>query len=139
MAAALFSRVPVPLCNSLVKPFVHVAVDVAGNYWTFSPELALSEDGQSFYLGNCLRDAIMDLRTLERMEELRAQINAGIALCREECSYFKVCGGGSPAHKFAEAGRFDITETAYCRDNIKSVADVMTHVVARKIDDNLFE
>ena len=42
-------------------------------------------------------------------------IEAGVAMCRERCEYFSVCGGGEPVNKLAENGTFASTETTYCR------------------------
>jgi uncharacterized protein len=44
-----------------------------------------------------------------------ADIEAGVAMCREGCEYFSVCGGGEPVNKLFENGTFVSTETAYCR------------------------
>ena len=49
----------------------------------------------------------------------------GVEACRRECAYFPVCGGGSPSNKLAETGRFDGTETLYCRLTVKTVTDLM--------------
>ena len=42
-------------------------------------------------------------------------IQAGVAMCRDSCEYFSVCGGGEPVNKLAENGTFISTETTYCR------------------------
>jgi len=42
-------------------------------------------------------------------------IETGVAMCRERCEYFSVCGGGEPVNKLAENGTFASTETTYCR------------------------
>ena len=44
-----------------------------------------------------------------------ADIDAGVALCRERCEYFSVCGGGEPVNKLFENGSFASAETTYCR------------------------
>jgi uncharacterized protein len=41
----------------------------------------------------------------------------GVAACAETCPYFTFCGGAHPANKYFETGRFDITETIYCRNS----------------------
>lgn len=112
--------------TSLVTPFDHVSVDVDGNYWTYSPELGLHRDGSRFFLGNCRSTPISDAARSESFLSLRAQVEAGVQLCRKSCNYFEVCGGGSPAHKHAELGHVDVTETHFCRANIKSVVDALT-------------
>jgi len=42
-------------------------------------------------------------------------IEAGVAMCRESCEYFSVCGGGEPVNKLAENGTFVSAKTIYCR------------------------
>jgi uncharacterized protein len=46
---------------------------------------------------------------------MTADIDAGIALCRDRCEYFSVCGGGEPVNKLFENGSFASSETVYCR------------------------
>jgi sulfatase maturation enzyme AslB (radical SAM superfamily) len=52
-------------------------------------------------------------------------IQAGVRKCRESCGYFGLCGGGAPSNKFAENGRFDSTETLYCRFKKQLLIDVV--------------
>jgi len=49
------------------------------------------------------------------LTKMKQDIDAGVALCRQHCQYFSVCGGGEPVNKLAENGSFVSTETAYCR------------------------
>ena len=37
--------------------------------------------------------------------------DAGVELCRQECQYFSVCGGGEPVNKLSENGTFVSSET----------------------------
>ena len=46
---------------------------------------------------------------------MQRDIDAGVAMCRERCEYFSVCGGGEPVNKLSENGTFVSTETTYCR------------------------
>jgi uncharacterized protein len=40
-------------------------------------------------------------------------------------TYFALCGGGAPSNKYFENGRFDTTETDYCRSMKKVVSEVV--------------
>jgi uncharacterized protein len=126
IAVRLFKNEVSPRSYGLISPFVHVSVDVAGNYWTYSPELGLGPGAARFFLGNCKTDRIADAAKTERFLKLHAEVEKGKHLCETTCSYFEVCGGGSPAHKFAEHGRCDETETHFCKMGIKSIVDVLT-------------
>jgi hypothetical protein len=42
-------------------------------------------------------------------------ISAGVELCRQQCEYFSVCGGGAPVNKLTENGSFATTRTQFCR------------------------
>jgi uncharacterized protein len=103
--------------NQLTAPFAVTSMDWSGNIATFSPELlglknALYDD---FILGNINRDRLTDLADRPLLARMRADIDAGVAMCRERCEYFSVCGGGEPVNKLAENGSFATSETTYCR------------------------
>ena len=53
------------------------------------------------------------------------EIGEGIEMCRAECKYFPVCGGGVPSNKVFENGTFASTETMYCRLTKKRVTDFL--------------
>ena len=62
---------------------------------------------------------------------MRADIDAGVAMCRERCEYFSVCGGGEPVNKLAENGGFASTETAYCRLTKMRATDLVLDALDR--------
>lgn len=103
--------------NQLATPFAITSMDWTGNIATFSPELlglknALYDD---FVLGNVNRDRLVDLAEGPLLRRMCADIDAGIAMCRERCEYFSVCGGGEPVNKLFENGSFASAETVFCR------------------------
>ena len=107
----------VNLSNQLTTPFAVTSMDWSGNIATFSPELlglknALYDD---FILGNVNRDRLSDMAAGLLLARMQADIDAGVAMCRERCEYFSVCGGGEPVNKLAENGSFATSETTYCR------------------------
>ena len=103
--------------NQLATPFAITSMDWTGNIATFSPELLglKSPLYDNFVLGNINRDRLVDLADRPLLVRMQADIEAGIALCRERCEYFSVCGGGEPVNKLFENGSFATTETTYCR------------------------
>jgi uncharacterized protein len=106
-----------PFSNQLVEPFAITSMDWAGNISTFSPELLGLKNSAygDFLLGNINRDALVDMPRHANLIRMLEDIEAGVALCRQHCEYFSVCGGGEPVNKLAENGTFASTETTYCR------------------------
>jgi len=103
--------------NQLATPFAITSMDWTGNIATFSPELLglKSERYDNFVLGNINRDRLVELAERPLLKRMQTDIDAGIALCRERCEYFSVCGGGEPVNKLFENGSFATAETTYCR------------------------
>jgi uncharacterized protein len=106
-----------PFGNQLVEPFAITSMDWAGNISTFSPELLGLKNAAygDFLLGNINSDALVDLPRRANFARMLEDIETGVAMCRESCEYFSVCGGGEPVNKLAENGTFASTETTYCR------------------------
>ena len=119
--------------NQLVEPFAVTSMDWAGNISTFSPELLGLKNPayDDFILGNINRDALADLLDCSVLARMRADIDAGVAMCRERCEYFSVCGGGEPVNKLAENGSFASTETAYCRLTRMRATDLVLDALDR--------
>ena len=113
--------------NQLATPFAVTSVDWTGNVATFSPELLglKNTDYQNFVLGNINRDRLVDLADRPLLARMKADIDAGIALCRDGCEYFSVCGGGEPVNKLFENGSFASAETTYCRMTKMRVTDLV--------------
>jgi uncharacterized protein len=123
----------VPFHNQLVEPFAVTSMDWAGNISTFSPELLGLKNPtyNDFILGNINRTTLADLRDSPVLTRLSADIDAGVAMCGEECDYFSVCGGGEPVNKLAENGTFTSTETAYCRLTKMRTTDLILDALDR--------
>lgn len=122
-----------PIRNQLVEPFAITSMDWAGNVSTFSPELLGLENRiyNDFILGNVNRDALVDLLESPVLARMLGDIDAGVAMCREQCEYFSVCGGGEPVNKLAENGSFASTETAYCRATKMRATDLVLDALER--------
>jgi uncharacterized protein len=99
-----------------------------GAVYSWSPELASSLPGapDRFSLGN-IRDveSIDEFFVTERAKAIQEEIDRGVAMCRKECAYFHVCGGGSPANKFYERGTFATTETLKCALQTQELVEVI--------------
>jgi uncharacterized protein len=108
-------------------------MDCAGNISTFSPELLglKNPDYGDFLLGNINRDRLVDLPQRANFARMLKDIEAGVAMCREGCEYFSVCGGGEPVNKLAENGTFASTETTYCRMTKMRATDLVLDALER--------
>jgi len=94
-----------------------VSVGCGGDVAFFSPELLTSSylGRGRVVAGNLGSETFEEIFEKLIVAEMAAGINARIEGCRTECEFFHFCGGGSPANKLYERGRFDVTETWYCR------------------------
>ena len=122
-----------PFGNQLVEPFAITSMDWAGNISTFSPELLGLKNAQygDFLLGNINRDRLVDLPQRANFARMFEDIEAGVAMCRDSCEYFSVCGGGEPVNKLAENGSFISTETTYCRLTKMRATDLVLDALER--------
>jgi uncharacterized protein len=119
--------------NQLVEPFAIISMDWAGNIATFSPELLGLKNPMydDFILGNINRDALVDLADSPILARMLTDIKAGVTMCREQCEYFSVCGGGEPVNKLAENGTFASIETSYCRITKMRATDLVLDALDR--------
>lgn len=113
--------------NTTNRPLQILNVKANGDYSTFAPELAAakSADYHNFVMGNILRDGLADLPSNPLYLRVQREIAEGVARCEASCAYWNFCGGGSPASKFFEHGRFDVTETTTCRIHKQWTVDVL--------------
>lgn len=113
--------------NQLATPFAVTSMDCTGNIATFSPELLGLKNAayDDFILGNVNRDRLTEMVDSPLLARMRGDIDAGIALCRETCEYFSVCGGGEPVNKLFENGGFATSETTYCRMTKMRITDLI--------------
>ena len=119
--------------NQLVEPFAVTSMDWAGNVSTFSPELLglTRADYDNFIIGNIWHERLIDMRQSPVLARMQTDIDAGVALCRERCEYFSVCGGGEPVNKLSENGSFATTETTYCRVTKMRATDLVLDAIER--------
>lgn len=79
----------------------------------------------NFVVGNVLNESLRTI--IERGENASyvQDFSRGVSRCREECEYFSVCYGGQAGNKFFEHGTINVTETAFCRNSEKRLADAI--------------
>lgn len=101
-------------------------VDYQGRYSTWSPEMlgAMHPRLGTMVLGSVF-DRVFPADVGARGNALQNEIDAGVHACRQRCPYFDFCLGGAPANKLGEHGRFDVTETLYCRLTQQVVIDAV--------------
>jgi uncharacterized protein len=108
-------------------PFAIVNVDAKGNFTSFDPELlaVATADYGDFIFGNVLQGSLEASMHTDKFQRVWREIEAGVDLCRRDCAYFGLCGGGAGSNKYWEHGRFDCSVTEACRYRIQLVADVV--------------
>jgi uncharacterized protein len=114
VSGTLFGHIGISTeCN----PFGILSVDIDGNLSTYSPELLdlTDSDHNRFTIGSVSDIDFSTVFSEPNFIKMNDAIQAGVKQCRDTCGYFDLCGGGAPSNKLGENGRFDSTETLYCR------------------------
>ncbi|MEM1252773.1 MAG: cyclophane-forming radical SAM/SPASM peptide maturase GrrM/OscB [Cyanobacteria bacterium P01_H01_bin.21] len=108
-------------------PFTMLNVAYNGDVSTFSPELLSmkSETYGDFILGNIITDDLTSIFKTSKFRQINQDIQSGVELCKSQCDYFSVCGGGAPSNKYYENGSFNSTETLYCKLTTKVLTDIV--------------
>jgi len=119
--------------NAQVEPFGMVNIDCHGNVSSFSPELLgyKSTEYNDYILGNILSESLEDMLRSPAMQAMTRDIAAGVEMCRKQCDYFSVCGGGAPVNKLAENGSFASSRTAFCSLVQIVPTDLILHALDR--------
>jgi uncharacterized protein len=119
--------------NAQVEPFGMVNIDCHGNVSSFSPELLgyKSTDYNDYIVGNILSESLEDMLRSPAMQAMTRDIAAGVEMCRKQCDYFSVCGGGAPVNKLAENGSFASSRTAFCSLVQIVPTDLILHALDR--------
>ncbi|MEP2642416.1 cyclophane-forming radical SAM/SPASM peptide maturase GrrM/OscB [Roseobacter sp.] len=119
--------------NWQTAPFRILAVAVDGGLSTFSPELmgAQAPAYDDFIFGNVRQGGVATLLDSPAFHKAYEEISRGVRACADSCAYFDVCGGGAPANKYFELGRFDGTQTLHCSLTRQVTLDVVLDAVER--------
>jgi uncharacterized protein len=123
-----------PVQDEQNTPFAIVSISYDGAISTFSPELLGARHARfrGFAFGHVADNRLADIEDADSFRTISAEIQRGVRACERTCRYFRWCGGGAPANKLFETGRFDATETMHCRLSRQAVLDeVIAGVEAR--------
>jgi uncharacterized protein len=114
-----------PVRDEQNQPFAIVSISHDGAISTFSPELLGARHSRfdGFALGHVATDRLIDIGQAPLFRRIEGEIRRGVDACKRNCPYFKWCGGGAPANKLFETGRFDASETMHCRMTRQIVID----------------
>ena len=92
-----------------------------------------SEVYGDFVFGNILQDDFESIYATQKFQRINNDIRAGVELCKTQCQYFSVCGGGAPSNKYFENGTFTSAETMYC----KLTTQILTDIVLKDLEQQL--
>jgi uncharacterized protein len=114
-----------PVRDEQNLPFAIISVSHDGTMSTFSPELLGMHHSRfrGFTFGHVATHSLADLAHDALYRAINKEIRAGVEACQRDCRYFRWCGGGAPANKLFETGRFDIAETMHCRLTRQAMLD----------------
>jgi uncharacterized protein len=123
VVGTLLSKAPVRDQQNV--PFAIVSIDHDGAVSTFSPELlgAYHPRFDNFAFGHVATHRLAEIQHEPLFQAVNSEIQGGVNTCAGSCRYFPWCGGGAPANKLFETGRFDATETMHCRLTRQIVLD----------------
>jgi len=107
--------------NGLSTPFSTITVATNGDFTVYSPELLTVKNKvhSNYIFGNFKSSNISEIKMSDKFKLINEQIQIGVDNCKKECSYFDVCGGGSPSNKLHENNSLESTITNYCRFNVQ--------------------
>jgi uncharacterized protein len=113
--------------NEQVRPWDVVVVAANGDVTSFSPEFMELKSAayNNFCFGNILNDSFDDLIDNVTLQRTCDEILLGVEMCRNNCRYFGVCGGGSPSNKMFENKSLVSSETSFCRLSVQAAADAL--------------
>lgn len=116
-AESILLRAPPGLLSDQARPLAIVSVDVVGRVSSFSPELLgqTSSSHGDFTFGSLLEEEFAPIAARIHASQLADEISQGVQACLDTCAFAAFCGGGAPANKWAEHGRFDVAVTRFCR------------------------
>ncbi len=112
---------------SVSRPLNIITVSSDGDASTFSPELLgmFSPEYPTLKFGNLTTDSIETIANSELFKKIFSDVTEGIAMCKKECDYFTMCGGGAPSNKLSENGTFRSTFTKYCKTQLQVPIDIL--------------
>lgn len=108
-------------------PFGILTVTKDGTIGSFAPELMAvgATACSSLAIGNVLYDSPKAVKRRKAFIDLAGDVASGQKACREECEYYKLCGGGFQAQRYAEHGSLRATATLTCQLQRQALADTV--------------
>ncbi|MFE6052655.1 hypothetical protein ACFQ6N_18020 [Kitasatospora sp. NPDC056446] len=115
--------------STLIDPIP--TISATGDVVLLSPELAdtASPAYDDFRAGNVLEQSIASM--LESAHRLRYvdEFLTGLDRCEATCEFFGFCRGAQAGNRYFETGRFDTTETSYCRVSRQALVVALSDTV----------
>jgi uncharacterized protein len=95
-----------------------------GDLLPYTPGFATvrRDDLGNFILGNVATAPLSKQHNKAVAEFLASSVERLFQSCKTQCEFFEVCGGGSPAHRWAEQRSFTDHVTRTCRASIQARA-----------------
>lgn len=83
-------------------------------------------------MGNIMEfNELEDILKNENFIKISNSVSIGINNCRNDCDYFKLCGGRSPAIKMYENNSFECTTTKHCLLHRQTLADTVVDELSK--------
>lgn len=113
------------------NPLSIISVDADGYIYTFSPEFVDIESKKynNFKIGHVNEIDFKKLYFQDTFSKINQDIQQGVDQCRQTCSYFDTCGGGTPSNKYFENNDLISTETNFCRFKKKLFVDTIHEIL----------
>lgn len=105
-------------------------VSVNGDVVLLSPELAGIRDEHygDFLAGRVLAESLTEILAGAWRLPYVSEFLDGLAACRDTCGFFDFCRGAQAGNRYFENGRFDSTETNYCRTSKQELVRALTTI-----------
>ncbi len=104
-----------------------------GDVVLLSPELAGIRDDRygDFIAGNVLERSLGDI--LDGAHRLRyvTEFIDGLEACKATCEFFDFCRGAQAGNRYFENGRFDTTETNFCRVSKQELVNALVDITRK--------
>lgn len=108
-------------------PYRIITIDINGNYSTLSPELlnTKSDDYGDFIIGNVFDNSFESALQTNKFNNIYSDVLEGVVMCKNQCGYYNVCGGGTPSNKYSEHKSFKVTTTNHCKYKFQWLFDTI--------------
>lgn len=105
-------------------------VAATGQVVVLSPELlgVTAPDYNDFVVGNVLTDSLATIMGRLPGVGYVSEFDRGLRECAAACEFWDFCRGAQAGNRFFEHGRFDVTETNYCRTTYQAVVRSALHL-----------